>query len=171
MGSHRADTRASRDRNAVTQPTPSYPVSQPGKRAARKTDATPPPRPRVRRPASPRPSAETTTQQRPVVETPRRSAGGRRSAPRKSLIRGLPSAPILLGVAALAVSAGGAVTAADPQLVGAADKTPPAKIMQASALSGSGGVATTTQPGTPRAGRQPRLATRRAQSDAAGDDV
>jgi murein DD-endopeptidase MepM/ murein hydrolase activator NlpD len=106
---------------------------------------------------------------RPARE-PARRGSGRRAAPRKSLIRGLPSAPILLGVAALAVSAGGAVTVADPQLVGAADKTPAAKIMQASALSGSGGVATTAQPGTrgPVVSRDSR---RDAESDAAGDDV
>ncbi len=149
MGSHRADTRASRDRNAVTQPTSHYPVSQPGKRAARKNGQTAPAASHATGPSRVvRPPVETTTQRRPVVEAPRRSAVGRRSAPRKSLIRGLPSAPILLGIAALAVSAGGALTAGDPQLVGAADKTPPAKIMQASALSGTGGVATTVQPGS-----------------------
>ena len=169
MGSHRADTRASRDRNAVTQPTPSHPVSQPGKRAARKAGPSPS-APRVRRRAWRRPAVEATTELRPVVEAPRRSAGGRRSAHRKSLIRGLPSAPILLGVAALAVSAGGAVTVANPALVGAADKTPPAKIMQASALSGTGDVATTTHPGT-RGPVLSRDSRRDAQSDAAGDDV
>ncbi len=169
MGSHRADTRASRDRNAVTQPTPQYPVSQPGKRAARKNDATPARATRTpTRVASP--SVETAPKQRPVVEAPRRSAAGRRSAPRKSLIRGLPSAPILLGVAALAVSAGGALTAGDPQLVGAADRTPPAKIMQASALSGSGDVATTIQPGS-RGAVVSRDSRRDALADAADDDV
>jgi murein DD-endopeptidase MepM/ murein hydrolase activator NlpD len=148
MGSHRADSRASRGRSAVTQPTPSMPVSQPGKRAARKGDAG------SRAVAGSAPSVtnvvapvETTTELSPVVAVRRQPAGGRRSAPRKSLIRGLPSAPILLGVAALAVSAGGAVTVADPHLVGAADKTPPAKIMQASALHGTGNVASSMRPG------------------------
>jgi murein DD-endopeptidase MepM/ murein hydrolase activator NlpD len=89
---------------------------------------------------------ETTSELRAVADAPRRSSGGRRSAPRKGLIRGLPSAPILLGVAALAVSAGGAVTAADAQLVGS-DSAPPAKIMQAGALSGTGGVGSKVQPG------------------------
>ena len=62
------------------------------------------------------------------------------------------------------------MTAADPQLVGAADSKPPAKVMQASALSGSGGVATTIQPGArgPVVSRDSR---RDAQADAAGDDV
>jgi murein DD-endopeptidase MepM/ murein hydrolase activator NlpD len=99
----------------------------------------------------------------------RRTAPGRRSAPRKALFRGLPSAPILLGVAALAVSAAGAVTVADPQLVGAGDSTPLVKVMQASALSGTGGVATTMKPGTrgPVVSRDSR---RDAQSDV-DDDV
>jgi murein DD-endopeptidase MepM/ murein hydrolase activator NlpD len=92
-----------------------------------------------------RAAVDTTAELRAVVDAPRRAQGGRRSAPRKSLIRGLPSAPILLGVAALAVSAGGAVTVADPQLVGS--DTPPAKIIQAGALSGTGGVASSVQPG------------------------
>ncbi len=97
-------------------------------------------------PRATRPSIETTTELPVAVQAPRPAAAGRRSAPRKALIRGLPSAPILLGIAALAVSVGGAVTVADPQLVGA-DATPPAKIMQAGALSGSGGVGSNVQPG------------------------
>jgi len=78
-------------------------------------------------------------------ETPQKtasSAGGRRkiektrsrrSGSRGPLFRGLPSAPILLGVTALAVSAGGAVTAAGPGLVDSQSSG----ISQASALSGS----------------------------------
>jgi murein DD-endopeptidase MepM/ murein hydrolase activator NlpD len=84
-----------------------------------------------------------------VVEqapAPRSTSTGRRCAPRRSLFRGLPSAPILLGVAALAISAGGAVSAADPSLVGAQD-TGSAKILQASALTGAGAVASSTIPG------------------------
>ncbi len=189
MGLHRADTRASRGRSPVTHPTPLYPVSQPGKRAARKSEPKPAPAARpatrsARRVAEV--SAELSTGVPQPVETARRSAGGRRSASRKSLIPGLPSAPILLGVAALAISAGGAVSAANPQLVGAADQTPPAKIMQASALTGTGGVATTAKPGTrgPVVSRDSRRdaqsdaqseaqsgAQSDAQSDAGGDDV
>ena len=150
MGSHRADTRASRARRTATPSTPSLPTTQPGKRAARSSDTQAGRAARVpaRRPVSPaaRPLVETTTELPLVLDAPRRSSGGRRTAPRKALIRGLPSAPILLGIAALAVSAGGAVSAADPQLVGAGS-TPPAKIMQAGALSGSGGVGSSIQPG------------------------
>jgi murein DD-endopeptidase MepM/ murein hydrolase activator NlpD len=70
----------------------------------------------------------------PVVPGKRRAAtGSRRSARRGPLFRGLPSAPILLGVAALAVSAGGAVTAAHPGLASAT----PAQVTQANALSGA----------------------------------
>ena len=55
------------------------------------------------------------------------------AATRGSRFRSLPSAPILLGVAALAVSAGGAVTAAGPSLAEASD----ARFNPASALSGT----------------------------------
>jgi murein DD-endopeptidase MepM/ murein hydrolase activator NlpD len=68
---------------------------------------------------------------------PSRRAG--HSSPRGSLFRGLPSAPILLGIAALAVSAGGAVTAAEPTLVGS--ETAP-RVGAANALTGTGQVAT-----------------------------
>ena len=59
------------------------------------------------------------------------AAPGRRKAPRGgssrgSLLRGLPSAPILLGVAALAVSAGGALTAAGPEIANASVSHPSA---------------------------------------------
>jgi murein DD-endopeptidase MepM/ murein hydrolase activator NlpD len=71
------------------------------------------------------------------------AAAGRRKAPRRgasrgSLLRGLPSTPILLGVAALAVSAGGAVTAAGPEIANAAVSHP--RPSHASALSGASGV-------------------------------
>ena len=78
------------------------------------------------------------------VTTPASSAGkrraakpSRRSASRGPLLRGLPSAPVLLGVAALAVSAGGAVAASDPGLVG----TDAPRLSQASALSGASSTA------------------------------
>src|SRR5688572_18933285 len=169
MAHHRADTRASRGRSPVTHSTPEYPVSQAGKRAAGKRAARTAPRTAAAPP--PAPLVERVVEQAPTPPLPgRRTAPGRRAAARKSLFRGLPSAPILLGIAALAVSAGGAVTMADPQLVGAAHSKPPAKVMQASALSGTGGVATTMKPGArgPVVSRDSR---RDAQSDAAGDDV
>ena len=51
---------------------------------------------------------------KPVVGKRRASAPARRSP----LLRSLPSAPILLGVTALAISAGGAVSASDTDLAG-----------------------------------------------------
>jgi len=69
-----------------------------------------------------------------------RSTAGKRSAGRKSLFPGLPSAPIALGIAALAVSAGGAVSAAGPQLVGSDSTGPQVKaVVAAGALSGTSG--------------------------------
>lgn len=59
----------------------------------------------------------------------------RHSAPRGPLFRGLPSPPILIGVAALAISAGGAITAANG---GLDDQAP--RFSQASALSGASDV-------------------------------
>lgn len=71
------------------------------------------------------------------------SVGKRRAVPqpsghaaaRGSLFRRLPSAPILLGVTALAVAAGGAVTAAGPSLADAGTR-----YNQASALSGASAI-------------------------------
>ena len=171
MGHHRADTRASRGRSPVT-PTPISTPKRIGRqtrrRQARRTPAAPDGPP----PQLPQPLVERVVEQAPTPPTPRPPVPRRVAVLRRarSLFRGLPSAPILLGIAALAVSAGGAVTVADPQLVGASDTKPPAKVMQASALSGTGGVATTMKPGTrgPVVSRDSR---RDALSDAAGDDV
>jgi murein DD-endopeptidase MepM/ murein hydrolase activator NlpD len=74
------------------------------------------------------------------VPTTPRSSGGKRVASRHSssrgpLFRGLPSPPVLLGVAALAISAGGALTAAGGGL--GDDGT---RFSQASALSGASDV-------------------------------
>lgn len=63
--------------------------------------------------------ARRSTSAAPVIDQP--VAGRRRAttpARRNPLLRALPSAPILLGVTALAVSAGGALTAADADLAG-----------------------------------------------------
>jgi murein DD-endopeptidase MepM/ murein hydrolase activator NlpD len=142
MGHHRADARASRSRRSATPSEGPYPGTHVGRRVA---------------PATTAPGR-------------RRTSSGKRSAGRKSLFRGLPSAPIVLGIAALAVSVGGAVSAADPQLLGAAGHSSPAKIMQASAVSGAGGVASTSLLGSrgPVVSRDSR---RDAQSDAAGSDL
>src|SRR5262245_18338356 len=101
MGSHRADSRAPRGRRSVTQETPSHPLSQPGKRAAHK-----PSRRERKVVEAPRVAVAPQVVEKPAAP-PRRTMTGKRSAPRKSLFRGLPSGPIVLGIAALAVSAGG----------------------------------------------------------------
>ncbi|WP_372728902.1 M23 family metallopeptidase [Nocardioides sp.] len=73
---------------------------------------------------------------RKAVKEPGRRAR-RHSGSRSALFRGLPSAPILLGVAALAISTGGAVSAADAGLV----PTSSSPTSQASALTGASDVA------------------------------
>ncbi|MFC7494279.1 MULTISPECIES: M23 family metallopeptidase [unclassified Nocardioides] len=73
-----------------------------------------------------------------AAHTPRTApsaAGARRSSSRAPLFRGLPSAPALLGLAALAVSVGGAMTATG----GLSEDS--ARFSQASALSGASQVA------------------------------
>jgi murein DD-endopeptidase MepM/ murein hydrolase activator NlpD len=65
----------------------------------------------------------------------RAAAGARRAVRRGPLFRGLPSVPILVGVAALAVSAGGAVTVAGTELASATPS--PSRVTQANALSGA----------------------------------
>ena len=75
-----------------------------------------------------------------AAHTPRTAPskpGARRSSSRAPLLRGVPSAPVLLGLAALAISAGGAVTAAGG--LGGEDNP---SFRQASALSGASKVAT-----------------------------
>ena len=67
------------------------------------------------------------------ASTPGKRRASRHSASRGPLFRGLPSPPVLLGVAALALSAGGALTAASGSL-GAEDAP---RFSQASALSGA----------------------------------
>jgi murein DD-endopeptidase MepM/ murein hydrolase activator NlpD len=86
--------------------------------------------------SAPSPSEKKTrTAAKPVRAAGKRVAS-RTSSARGPLFRGLPSPPVLLGVAALAISAGGALTAASSDLGG--DDT---RFSQASALSGASDVA------------------------------
>ena len=108
--------------------------------------------------------------------TPRRRAedgpGGRRAArhtaSRGPLFRGLPSVPVLIGIAALAVSAGGAVTAAEPALMGS--ETLEQRITQASALTGTGKVSSTSLLDDRRAAVS-RDSRRDALADAASEEL
>lgn len=151
MGNHRADRRGT-SRRPSAEPTPSA-----GKRRAEKPTRArrqaPQPEPAaalrledestlvlpVTRTGTPvsveGASTYRTSRVGGMRSTPVRSGpsqpGARRSASRAPLIKGLPSLPMLLGVAALAVSAGGAVTVTG-QI--SSDSTP--RFSQASALSG-----------------------------------
>jgi len=74
-----------------------------------------------------------------AAATPR-PAGGRRRAvkhvgARGALLKGVPSTPVLLGVATLAVAVGGAISSAAPDLASNA----PARYSAASALTGASG--------------------------------
>jgi murein DD-endopeptidase MepM/ murein hydrolase activator NlpD len=73
-----------------------------------------------------------------VLATPSAShAPGRRVAPKRGLVTRLPSAPLVMGIAILAVSAGGALQAMHPDLAGANGAH---RLVAANALSGSSGV-------------------------------
>lgn len=102
----------------------------------------------------------------PVIDPP---AAGRRRAtapPRRNpLLRALPSAPILLGVTALAVSAGGALTAADADLAGQVTSG-----STSLAAAGTAGIAQAT-PVTGRDAVVSRDSRRDAQADAANQEL
>lgn len=138
MGNHRADRRGP-GRRPSDLPTPvRTATAAAGKRRATKpvkASAT------AARVATPAPAVERTaevpvpsTSEKHSRPTAKRSAG-RRAASRGPLFRGLPSPPLLLGLAAVAISAGGAMTAAGGGL--GDDDT---RFSQASALSGASGI-------------------------------
>jgi murein DD-endopeptidase MepM/ murein hydrolase activator NlpD len=86
-------------------------------------------------PAAPVPASTTTRQS----SGPGKRKAARHTGSRRRLFRGLPPLPIVVGVAALAVSAGGAITVAHPALVSGEQR-----ISGASALNGTGGTASTS---------------------------
>ena len=89
------------------------------------------------------------------------------SARRRSLFRGLPSAPILMGVAALAISAGGAVTAGESGVLDAgADQFQVSS--QVNALNGTSG---TSSVGSDRGSEASRDSSRTALSDATDSEL
>ena len=73
------------------------------------------------------------TPKAPPASTVGRRRASRHSGRRGPLFRGLPSVPVLVGVAALAVSAGGALTAGDQELLSSGDN----RLVAASALGGA----------------------------------
>ena len=70
-----------------------------------------------------------------AAHAPGRRRASRHSGSRGPLFRGLPSVPVLLGIAALSVSAGGAVVVSEPALTSSSDQ----RVMAASALGGASG--------------------------------
>jgi murein DD-endopeptidase MepM/ murein hydrolase activator NlpD len=136
MGNHRADRRGP-SRRPSDLPTPvAAATTAVGKRRADK----PAKANRIERAAAITAAPTTENEQpRPSQKSHGTPAGkrvaSRHSSTRGPLFRGLPSPPILLGVAALAISAGGALTAAGGGLGDDA-----AKFSQASALSGASDV-------------------------------
>ena len=116
MGAHRAHRRGLRRAPSVN----------PLKRLETAPEA-PPPAPAARRQAA--------TQ----APEPGRRKAARHTGSRRSLFPGLPSLPVAVGVAALAVSAGGAITVANPSLVSGESR-----IAGASALNGTSGAASTS---------------------------
>jgi murein DD-endopeptidase MepM/ murein hydrolase activator NlpD len=125
MGNHRADRRGS-SRRPSDLPTPIEAAGTAGKRRAEK-------------PARPEAAAPVAKAAARVAAAPAKAAraASRHASSRGALFRVLPSPPILLGVAALAISAGGAVTATHGGL-GSAEDSP--RLSQASALSGASDV-------------------------------
>jgi murein DD-endopeptidase MepM/ murein hydrolase activator NlpD len=195
MGNHRADRRGLGRRPSVTS-TPAVGgkrvATPPANRAAsvEKREAAAPPKrepaaPTKRQPAAPHKHAAVapakrsatapvtrdaadTTELAPVETVAGRRKASRHSVQRGSLLRGFPSAPIAMGIAALAVSAGGAVTAANPALMGAsADDV---HVNQASALGGETGVSSTNLLNQRRAAVS-RDSRRDALADAADQDL
>ncbi|MCW2772949.1 MAG: peptidase [Nocardioides sp.] len=151
MGNHRAERRGPgrRPSDLSTPLVPAVPAPVGGKRRAEKPVKSAKP---VRTADTPAP-APVPEGSAPVVKAAARVAAApakavragarvanRHTAARGPLFRGLPSPPILLGVAALAISAGGALSAANGGL--GADDAP--RFSQASALSGASDVSRVT---------------------------
>lgn len=78
-----------------------------------------------------------TTANLPVVPAGGKRRAAKRAASRGPLFKGVPSLPVLVGVAALAISAAGAVTSGDASLSQAAS----GQLRPASAMSGTSAVA------------------------------
>lgn len=101
------------------------------------------------------------------ADRPASTAGKRRAVKhagsRGPLFKGLPSAPVLLGIAALAVSVGGVLTASDTDTV----SNDTSHVAPASALTGAAGIGTVGE----RGDIVSRDSARDAQSDAAGEEL
>lgn len=114
---------------------------------------------------------EPTTRLPMLRAEPPSTAGKRRATKhadrRGPLFKRLPSAPVLLGIAALAVSVGGVVTISDPGVASSGSGGVPPVTHAASALGGSSGQGKVGA----RGDQTSRDQARDAQSDAAGQDL
>ena len=138
MGNHRAPSRA--DERRAAAPLPGKRVSTSGKRssAVGKRVAPAPEASSGKRAAAPAGKRVAPAVGKRVAPVP----GKRVSSTRRPLFRSLPSAPVLMGIAALGISVGGALQVGPPALTGASAPIHP--LTQASALGGSSGVARTS---------------------------
>ena len=115
------------------------------------------------------PIAMETTPRRPVEDAaPGRRRAARRTASRGPLFRGLPSVPVLLGITALAVSAGGAVSSSEPALISSDSRDN--RVAHASALTGTGKASSTSLLDDRRAAVS-RDSRRDALADAASEEL
>jgi murein DD-endopeptidase MepM/ murein hydrolase activator NlpD len=117
---------------AAPEPVPPYV----GRRIAKVVPAPPVPAVTKAAPTPVEPIVEPTIQ--PAAKPSAPGSGGRRVASRRSRRRRVPSLPLLAGVAVLAVSAGGALQAVNPDFSGSTNGQ---RLVPASAMSGSSAVA------------------------------
>lgn len=147
MGNHRAPRRAARDDLSETPYV--------GRRRVESATATLTAAPAIPSPrrASSGPAKITNTTASTPTSTPTSTTGsttgGKRRAVKHAgrrgpLFRALPSAPVLVGLAALAVSTGGVVTAAHPGLVGAVSEQS-VQVVASNALTGVSGTSRQSQ--------------------------
>jgi hypothetical protein len=142
MGNHRAAPSGPGRRPSESRADSAYV----GRRVARPAEAP------VQAPAAPSTGSTGThyfgdldhTAELPLVraQTPGKRKAVKHAGARGPLFRGLPSAPVLLGVATMAVAVGGVLFSPGTSTAPALASSPVSTVRPASALSGSGGIAT-----------------------------
>jgi murein DD-endopeptidase MepM/ murein hydrolase activator NlpD len=163
MGAHRAHRRGLRRTPSVNPSKPPVvPAEAPvraetaGRRAATRRSAT---RQAAPEPVAPMPAVA-------LQATPGRRKAARHSGRRGRLIPGLPPLPVAVGVAALAISAGGAITVANPALVSGDQR-----VTSASAVNGTTGATSSTSLLNDRTSAVSRDSRRDALEDAADQEL
>ena len=148
MGNHRADRRSTGRRPPVTAVTrrsdrPNTPTAEVTPYVGRRIATAPVTAAPVVSVTAPLPIVIDVVDVVDSSDAPAPRQSGRRKAVKRAGARGplhkaLPSAPVLLGIATLAVAAGGAISSASPDLA----SNVPAQLSAASALSGASGTGT-----------------------------